>query len=67
MSAVGGIIYRRSLFVFADGGLKGAAHRHRVADAIDLVAIAITLAMLATSPTTSRVLALEIVWIYEKK
>ena len=26
LSAVGGIIYRRSLFVFSDGGLEGAAH-----------------------------------------
>lgn len=26
VSAVGGIIYRRALFVFADGGLEGAAH-----------------------------------------
>lgn len=25
-SAVGGISYRRALFVFADGGLEGAAH-----------------------------------------
>ncbi len=73
LSAVGGIIYRRSLFVLPTvdskvlGTCRTGAHRHRVADAIDFVAIAITLAMLATSPTTSRVLALEIVWIYEKK
>lgn len=26
LSAVGGIIYRCALFVFADGGLEGAAH-----------------------------------------
>ena len=32
LSAVGGIIYRRSLFIFADGGLKGAGHlAHRCA------------------------------------
>ena len=73
LSAVGGIIYRRSLFVLPTvdskvlGTCRTGAHRHRVADAIDFVAIAITLAMLATSPTTSRVLALEIAWIYEKK
>ena len=73
VSAVGGIIYRRTLFVLPTvdskvlGTWRTGAHRHRVADAIDFVAIAITLAMLATSPTTSRVLALEIVWIYEKK
>ena len=72
LSAVGGIIYRRSLFVLPTvdskvlGTWRTGAHRHRVADAIDFVAIAITLAMLATSPTTSRVFTLEIVWIYEK-
>ena len=46
---------------------RTGAHRYRVADAIDFVAIAITLAMLATSPTIAGCLHTDMSGYMKKK